>query len=60
MAFYHNHLGERLLPVMSEGVISQRCAAEMGWQMPVIGIASICKGFRVVTNIFVSVDLKQC
>lgn len=59
MAFYHNHLSERLLPVMSEGVVNQQCAAEMGWQMPAIGIASICKGFRVAPNIFVSVDLKQ-
>lgn len=46
--------------MMSEGVVSQHCAAEMGRQMLVVGIASICKGFRVVPNIFVSVDLKQC
>lgn len=45
--------------MMSEGVVNQQCAAEMGWQMPAIGIASICKGFRVAPNIFVSVDLKQ-
>lgn len=45
--------------MMSEGVVNQHCAAEMGWQMPVVGTASIYKGFRVVPNIFVSVDLKQ-